>query len=64
MVTSDDLIRMTVDILLGRTWVTRSRSIPDGPEHRKSWDRIAAQIAEIIANGQTVDIPNEWPDLG
>lgn len=33
--------------------------VPDTPEYRREWARLAASVAEIIANGHIPDIPFE-----
>ena len=63
MVPSDDLERMTVEITLGWPWGDPRTRVPDTPEHREAWDRLAQQVTEIAARGNIVELPNEWPDL-
>lgn len=50
---------MQLDLMLGRTWADRSAGIPDTPEARATWDRIAAQLAEGQARGWVAEIPGE-----
>ena len=63
MVPSDDLERMTVEITLGWPWGDPRTRVPDTPEHREAWDRLAQQVTEIAARGNIVELPNEWPAL-
>lgn len=63
MVPSDDLERMTVEITLGWSWGDPRSRVPNTPEHRQAWDRLARQVADIAARGNIVETPHEWPDL-
>lgn len=63
MVPVEDLERMTVEITLGWQWGDPRTRVPDTPEHREKWERLAQQVADITARGNIVEIPNEWPDL-
>ena len=45
-------------IVLGRT--RADEGIEDGTRAAEQWDRLAAEIAEIQARGDDVDVPPEW----
>jgi len=57
----EQAMRIQVEIMNGQTWETRTAAVPDTDEARETWDTLAAEIAEITANGGTVDIPHELP---
>ena len=50
----DEMRRMMLEITLGRK-PDESRLAPLDAEQRKTWDRLATQIADIHARGGTVD---------
>ena len=59
MVPSDDLERMTVEITLGWSWGDPRTRVPDTPERRQAWDRLAQQVADIASRGNIVEIHDE-----
>lgn len=57
----EQVIRIQADLMLRRTWETRSPGIPDTPEARDVWDEIAVQLAEGHAEGWIAEILHEFP---
>ena len=55
--THEQVIRMQVEIMNGRTWETRTDAVPD--EAHEIWGQIAAELAQGEANGWLAEIPNE-----
>ncbi len=55
----EQVIRMQVEIMQGRTWETRTAAIPASEEAEAMWGRMAADIQQAVAQGLTIDIPNE-----
>ena len=55
----DQMIRMQVEIMNGRTWECHSDEVPDSDEAHQMWDKIAADSAAGEAKGWAADIPNE-----
>ena len=59
MVPVEDLERMTIEITLGWSWGDPRTRVPDTPEHREKWERLAKQVADITARGYIVDLPGD-----
>lgn len=60
---ADVLARMTLEIMFGWEYGDIRTQVPLGPEYEAQWDRLAIQIAEIIAEGYEVQIQTEWPNV-
>ena len=59
MVPVEDLERMTIEITLGWEWGDPRSRVPNTPEHREKWARLAKQVADITARGRIVDLPGD-----
>ena len=57
MLHSDDIERMLVEIMTGK------KPTLNTPEANAVREKLVKECAEIVANGGTVDIPREIPEL-
>ena len=57
--THEQVIRIAAEVSSGSSWDERTDQVPDTAEAREMWDRIAANVADIVARGHSVDLPHE-----
>ena len=55
--THDEVIRIQCEVMSGQPWENRTDRVPDTDEAHAMWDRIAADVARIVARGHVVDVP-------
>jgi len=60
--TSDELNRMMVEIAAGYKYGDPRSRLPKRQSFKLTWRRLAAQMAEMEANGIQIEIPAEIPD--
>lgn len=57
----EQVIRMQVEIMNGRTWENHTAAVPNTDEAHEMWDKIAADTAAGKAKGWVAEVPNELP---
>ncbi len=57
--TTDDLIRIQLEVISGQAWGHPATKVPQTPENHAKWDTIARENAEIVARGGIPEIPHE-----
>ena len=57
--THEQVIRIAAEVSSGQPWENRTSAVPDTDEAHDMWDRIAANVADIVARGHSVDLPHE-----
>jgi hypothetical protein len=57
MIPYPEILTMYRAVIMGAPF--SSTGLPDTPEYRRQWARLAAQVAEIVAAGGIPDIPFE-----
>jgi hypothetical protein len=55
----DQVIRIAAEVSSGSSWEQRTDQVPDTAEAHDMWDRITANVAGIVARGNSVDLPHE-----